>query len=139
MCAQTSRKCDINFKGHKVTTEDIPKLSYYSGTIVPYMSDSPALLSHFRPEGLSVDNPLRISMESITEYMLAYVREIAKKDIDEARNISKSLYLPYVRKIEGKSSYIVERRVLADIVRERAAKLGIEARKGIKDLIEEVH
>jgi hypothetical protein len=85
-----------------------------------------------------VDNPLRISMESITEYMLAYVREIAKKDIDKAQGIAESLYLPYVRKIEGKSSYIVEKRLLADILREKAIKLGIEAGKGIDGLIEEV-
>jgi hypothetical protein len=78
-------------------------------------------------------------MESITEYMLAYVREIAKTDIDKARNISELVYLPYVRKIEGKSSYIVEKRLLADIVREKATKLGIDARKGIKGIVEEVH
>jgi len=136
MQTQTARKCGIKFK-NKVTTEDIPKLSCYSGSIVPHMSDSPALLSKLRPEGLSVDNPLRISMECVTEYMLAYVQEIAKTDMDKARTLSQSVYLPYVRKIEGKSSYIVERKLLADIIRERSAKLGQEAKKGLRELIEE--
>ena len=76
-------------------------------------------------------------MESVTEYMVAYIQEIAKKDIDEARMISQTLYLPYVRKIEGKSSYIVEKKLLADVIRERSSRLGTEARKGIKGLIEE--
>lgn len=132
-------KCELKFKGHKVTTEDIPKLSCYSGTIVLNLSDSPALLSKLRPEGLSVDNPLRISMESATEYLLAYVHEIAKEDPEKAAMISQTIYLPYVRKLEGKSSYIVERKLLGDIVRERAEKLGREARKGLKELIEEAH
>lgn len=137
MQKQTARKSGIKFRS-KVTTEDIPKLSCYSGSIVPHMSDSPALLSKLRPEGLSVDNPLRISMESITEYMIAYVQEIAKTDMDEARTLSQAVYLPYVRKIEGKSSYIVERKLLADIIRERSAKLGQEAKKGLRELVEEV-
>ena len=130
-------KCDLKFKGHKVTTEDMPKLSCYSGSIVLNLSESPALLSKLRPEGLSVDNPLRISMESASEYLLAYVHEIAKEDPEKARMLSQTIYLPYVRKLEGKSSYIVERKLLGDIVRERAAKLGREARKGIKGLVEE--
>jgi len=130
-------KCDLKFRGHKVTTEDIPKLSCYSGSIVLNLSESPALLSKLRPEGLSVDNPLRISMESASEYLLAYVHEIAKEDPEKARMLSQTIYLPYVRKLEGKSSYIVEKKLLGDIVRERAAKLGREARKGIKGLVEE--
>lgn len=139
MQIQALRKCKVKFKGDKVTTEDIPTLSCYSGALMPHMSDSPILLSKLRPEGLSVNNPLRISMESATEYMIAYVQEIARRDLDSARIISESVYLPYVRKLDGKSSHIVEKKLLADIIRERARKLGREAKEGLRGLIEEAN
>lgn len=127
----------IDFSGRRVTTKDIPKLAYHLGLLTPNMPTQAMPLSALRPPGLKTDHPLRIACESVIEYLLSYVQEVAKVNMGEARLISELIEVPYLKRQKGRP-WEVRRVTLANAVRERAAKLGKEVRKGLRELVSEV-
>lgn len=119
----------------KYTSKDIPELSAYSGTLIANMSGAAIRLSKVRPEGLSVDKPLEIAMMAPTRYLLAYVHEIARKDIEKARTISELVEVPYVKQLQGESKYVVEKKHLSEIIFEEASRIGDEAAEDLAKMI----
>jgi len=111
----------------KSRNEDIPKLSAYSGSLVPHLSHGTIRLSKIRPPNLTVDSPLRIAMMASTSYLLAYVHEIARKDVERARLISELIEVPLVKQLEGTTKYVVEKRHLSDIILQEYSRVGEEA------------
>ena len=84
-------------------------------------------LSKIRPKGLTVDKPFRIALMAPTEYLLAYVHEIARKDVAKARLISELIEVPLVKQLQGESKYVVEKKHLSEIILEEASRIGEEA------------
>ena len=115
----------------KVTSEDIPRLSAYSGSLIPELPEGIIKLSKIRPEWLTVDQPLRIAMMAATEYLLAYVGDLAKKDIEKARMISELVEVPVIKQIRGETVYLMEKKHLSDLILESASQIGEEAGKDL--------
>ncbi len=119
----------------KTTTEDIPRLAFYSGSIMSELPEGTLRLSKIRPKGLTVDKPFRISMMAPTQYLLAYVQEIAKKDVEKARFISELVEVPVVKRLEGESKYVVEKRRLSAVILEETARIGEEAGRELSKIM----
>ncbi len=119
----------------KVTSEDIPRLSAYSGWLMSELPEGTTRLSKIRPKGLTVDKPFRIAMMAPTQYLMAYVHEIARKDVDKARLISELIDVPVVKQLQGESKYVVEKKHLSDVILEEASRIGEEAGKDLAKIL----